>query len=49
MSGAAETLHEQTEEEMYPEESSAFAEAMAPVVERADEPEIAAAWRPAER
>jgi tetratricopeptide (TPR) repeat protein len=44
MSGAAETLHEQTEEEMYPEESSAFAEAMAPVVERADEPEIAAAW-----
>ena len=44
MLGAAETIEEQIGEEMEPYERSAFAEALAPVVDRADEPEIAAAW-----
>jgi len=42
--GAAETIEEQIGEEMWPYERLAFAEAMAPVVDRAEEPAIAAAW-----
>jgi hypothetical protein len=44
MLGAAESLEEQVDAEMYPYERAAFAEAMTQVVDRADEPEIAAAW-----
>jgi hypothetical protein len=44
MLGAAETIDEQIGQAMEPYERAAYAEAVAPVVERANDPEIAAAW-----